>query len=112
MNRYSCGKCQHIFNEREVKCEDWRIPEKSFICPECDTSLNIKAAQKAHMNIKKMLPSVVAPIIGATVGKVLSQFFTIDQTMIILGCAFIFFLPFAPKQFKSANQPMLVRPYE
>ena len=88
------------------------MPEKAFICPNCDTALDKSNAQKSPENIKKMIPFIVAPIMGASVGKILSTVLTIDQTLLVFGLAFVFFLPFAPKQFKKANQALVVQPYE
>lgn len=39
MQPWKCAKCGHLFTDREVKCEDWRVKEKSFICPSCNTPL-------------------------------------------------------------------------
>lgn len=37
--KYRCCSCAHIFNQHQAICEDWRVPEKSLICPECKSYL-------------------------------------------------------------------------
>ncbi len=37
--KYICVVCNYIFSDDEAVCEDWRDKEKSFICPQCNTSL-------------------------------------------------------------------------
>ncbi len=35
MNKYECGNCKHLFDERSSICEDWSDKQKSLICPIC-----------------------------------------------------------------------------
>ncbi len=35
MQKYECGNCSHLFDERERICENWRETEESLICPNC-----------------------------------------------------------------------------
>lgn len=36
---YECPNCEHNFDDRTALCEDWRIPDKAFGCPKCETFL-------------------------------------------------------------------------
>lgn len=40
--KFRCCSCTHIFNQRQAICEDWRVPEKSLICPVCKSYLAVK----------------------------------------------------------------------
>lgn len=39
--KYRCCSCAHIFSQRQAICEDWRVPEKALICPECKSYLAV-----------------------------------------------------------------------
>jgi len=39
MKNYQCASCGKGFNSSEAICEDWSVPEKCFICPHCNVSL-------------------------------------------------------------------------
>ena len=47
--KFKCGSCSHIFNEQEAKCENWRDPKKSLICPKCDNYLELKKNGNSHI---------------------------------------------------------------
>jgi len=39
--KYRCSECSNIFGSHDALCEDWRIPEKSLICPKCKHYLEL-----------------------------------------------------------------------
>ena len=56
-----CPECQSIFTYQDALCEDWRDPNRSFGCPNCETFF-----------VKDMRPkfreSIIAGIIGGGIG--------------------------------------------
>ena len=43
MQKYDCANCGREFTERERLCEDYRVVEKSLICPHCKFYLKQKS---------------------------------------------------------------------
>jgi hypothetical protein len=37
--KFQCCSCNDTFDEKDALCEDWSNPERSFICPHCETCL-------------------------------------------------------------------------
>ena len=52
---FECCKCHHKFRDKEAICEDWRIPEKKFICPCCHTPLETQADRLKKMTFKNQM---------------------------------------------------------
>jgi uncharacterized paraquat-inducible protein A len=46
---YICASCAHKFTANEAQCEDWRIPEKSWVCPKCNAYLAVKKQPYARL---------------------------------------------------------------
>ena len=57
----TCPVCAHVFAARNAYCEDWRVPEKSFACPNCRTFLERRRNERVRMR-----PYIVS-VIGLTV---------------------------------------------
>ena len=39
--KYRCIECSSIFGSHDALCEDWRVPEKSLVCPSCKHYLEV-----------------------------------------------------------------------
>ena len=39
--KYRCSKCSNIFGSHDALFEDWRVPEKSLVCPSCKHYLEV-----------------------------------------------------------------------
>ena len=63
LQKYKCGNCDHIFNEHELICEDWRDPKKSIVCPKC----------RYYLEVPKN-PRIKYVVIAAIIAVVLSIF--------------------------------------
>ena len=42
MSGFQCPVCANSFSNRSAVCEDWRIPEKSFGCPHCQSFFRVE----------------------------------------------------------------------
>ena len=59
LQKYECGNCSRVFNDHELLCEDWRIKEKSIICPECKYYLEIPSNPNKKFVILALFVSFV-----------------------------------------------------
>lgn len=46
--KFQCAKCSHVFTASEADCDNWREPERAFICPSCATPLVNPLARDLH----------------------------------------------------------------
>ena len=56
---YECACCGHLFRHKESICEDWRDPTKSFLCPNCNSYLEIPEEKKVNQIMKYGAPVFV-----------------------------------------------------
>ena len=75
--KFQCCQCKHLFDESEALCEDWSNPERSFICPACETCLiredsdtvislhrnNLSQQRKRYLILGIVLIALVKPLL-------------------------------------------------
>lgn len=82
---FICGSCGHKFTANEARCEDWRVPEKSLICPKCETYLEIKKKPYDHLLKWCLLLVVIAIAVSAYVHSDWPFIFSLLVPTIIQG---------------------------
>lgn len=90
VNIMKCPNCDNQFSSREAKCEDWRDPKKSLICPHCDTYLEHDPAgaiyfihMLAWILFNLYAPGFVEPYLGG-MGIYGAIFICIAITLLVL----------------------------
>ncbi|MFT6909934.1 MAG: NAD-dependent SIR2 family protein deacetylase [Oleiphilaceae bacterium] len=110
--RFRCAKCEHVFTDREVICEDWNIPEKAFGCPSCNAFLRDPRKQPTGVLLLKQLKNsaiamFVVFLVFGTIWKI-DEYFGVPSVYMYLGLLPII-LWYA---YKNPTQPLLALPYE
>jgi uncharacterized paraquat-inducible protein A len=68
--KYECGNCEAVFSGGEAKCQDWRIPEKSFICPSCDSALKKPRRDNLSSGGKASVTAILVIYLAAAAGLI------------------------------------------
>ncbi len=71
---YQCINCHHNFNKRDAICEDWRDPERKFICPKCQTRLKPGASPIFHKGSIGYVLLVIGLLIGVPLSMMLVEY--------------------------------------
>jgi CXXC-20-CXXC protein len=83
--KFECAACGHHFRYKESICEDWRDPNKSFLCPKCKAYLEVPAGKKIGQIMKYGLPVLV---IAFCLSIYYSDRTFIQVTVLLIGGAF------------------------
>jgi hypothetical protein len=65
----TCPNCEHSFNATTALCEDWKVPEKSYGCPECHTFFyrKLQDPYKVSKTNAIFIPSVLGMGLGGLI---------------------------------------------
>jgi hypothetical protein len=110
LRMFICNACNHSFDAKTAKCEDWRVEEKSFICPNCDVYLakaNTKNQDLKNIAVRSGISAYFIAGMAAANSKGYNLF-----AMVVVALIAIPMILFARKYYVNPNNPIVVYPLE
>ena len=92
--KYECAACQHLFGHKDSVCEDWRDPEKSFLCPKCSAYLEVPEERRVVRIMKYGFPTLI--IAGGLSVYYTERWFLTATILVVFGV--IAFVQAAPNE--------------
>jgi hypothetical protein len=83
-----CLECEHEFSLHEALCEDWRDPEKSFVCPNCGTFYKKEMRPQYRSSL---IVGIMAGGVATPAAMIVGTYFSSgDKVVLFLGGAILF----------------------